>query len=219
MVAEGYAHHITQRGNNRQIVFSDNEDRKRYLSLIKAHSKKYRLEILAYCLMTNHVHFVVVPNNVESLAKTFNFAHMRYSQYYNKKRGMCGHLWQGRFYSCIMDERHLYACARYIERNPVRAKMAEKPWAYEWSSASAHCGMNKADGLGVERLFDYIDGQHREWKKFIDQDDNASEVERIKRHTMIGLPVGEESFVRKLENKFDRVLRIIPRGRPKKIKW
>ena len=116
VVAEGYPHHITQRGNNRQPVFNDDEDRKKYLALIKSHSKKYNLDILAYCLMINHVHFIAVPNTPDSLAKTFDFAHMRYSQYYNKKNGMCGHLWQGRFYSCVMDERHVYACARYIER-------------------------------------------------------------------------------------------------------
>jgi len=218
VVAQGYPHHITQRGNNRQVIFKDDEDRKKYLSLIKSHSKKYNLDILAYCLMINHVHFIVVPNTPDSLAKTFNFAHMRYSQYYNKKNGMCGHLWQGRFYSCVMDKRYIYACARYIERNPVRSKTVREACAYKWSSARVHCGIDKKDELGVNRLFDYIDGSCEDWKKFIQEQDSRNEVERIKTHTMRGLPIGEEVFIKKLENKLGRMLRVVPPGRPKKKK-
>ena len=218
VVAEGYPHHITQRGNNRQVVFNDDEDRQEYLSLIKSHSKKYNLDILAYCLMKNHIHFIAVPNAPDSLAKTFNFAHMRYSQYYNKRNGMCGHLWQGRFYSCAMDEKGVYACARYIENNPVRANVAHEVCAYEWSSARVHCGIDKKDEFGVNRLFDYIDGSCESWKKFIQEKENRGEMERIKTHTMKGLPIGEEGFIKKLENKLSRVLKVVPRGRPKKNK-
>lgn len=218
VVAEGYPHHITQRGNNRQIVFNDDEDRKKYLSLIKSHSKKYNLDILAYCLMRNHIHFIAIPNTPDSLAKTFNFAHMRYSQYYNKKNRMCGHLWQGRFYSCVMNERYIYACARYIERNPVRANVVREVCAYEWSSARVHCGIDKKDEFDVNRLFDYVDGNCTSWQKIVQEEDDQGEVERIKTHTMKGLPIGEEGFIKKLENKLGRILRVAPRGRPKKKK-
>ena len=135
IIAVDYPHHITQRGNNHRIVFNDDEDRKKYLSLVREYAQKYKISILCYCLMSNHVHFISIPHKEDSLAKTFNFAHMRYSQYFNKKTSSCGHLWQSRFYSCVLDEPHLIMAARYIERNPVRAKMVKKAWEWKWSSA------------------------------------------------------------------------------------
>ena len=122
-VAPGYPHHVTQRGNYRQIVFEDEEDFQQYKTWLKDYSGKFGLKIWAYCLMNNHVHFVCVPTKEYSLAKTFNTLHMRYSQYINRKKGAKGHLWQGRFFSCSLDEIHLYAAVRYIENNPVRAKI------------------------------------------------------------------------------------------------
>ena len=216
VVAVGFPHHITQRGNNRQRVFQEDSDRKEYLNLIQSHSKKYQLEILAYCLMDNHVHFIGVPRKEDSLAKTFSFAHMRYSQYYNKKMGMSGHLWQGRFYSCVMDERHVYACAKYIERNPVRAGMVKKPWDWKWSSAGAHCGFREGDPLSVNKFFQYVDESKKSWGEFINEEDKPEDIKRIRKHTLAGLPVGQDRFVRKLERKLGRLLEVSPKGRPTK---
>ena len=124
----GMPHHITQRGNYRQRVFEKNEDFEKYVELVNECSGKFGLKILAYCLMNNHVHFVAIPTEKEALAKTFNTAHMRYAQYCNKKKKACGHLWQGRFFSSILDEQYLLEAVRYVERNPVRAKMVKKAW-------------------------------------------------------------------------------------------
>ena len=135
IVAPGLPHHVTQRGNYRQNVFDDDSDRRRYLLWLKEYSHRYDLSILAYCLMSNHVHFIVIPQNDDSIARAFNAAHMLYSQYHNKKINITGHLWQGRFFSCVLDDRHLIATARYIERNPVRALIVKKPYEYIWSSA------------------------------------------------------------------------------------
>lgn len=217
VIAEGYPHHITHRGNNHQGIFSDEQDRKKYLALIKTYSKKYQVDILSYCLMPNHVHFIAIPHNVESLAKTFNCVQMIYAQYYNEKQGMCGHLWQGRFYSCVMNEQHLYACARYIERNPVRAKLVGDAKMYQWSSARVHCGIEQEDVLGVQKLFDYIEDGIVNWKEFIQEEDNQQEMTRIKECTNKGLPVGDDGFVREIETKLSRTLRTASPGRPKKI--
>ena len=138
IIVPNIPHHLTQRGNYRQIVFDTNNDRVQYLSWIKEYSERYGLKVWAYCLMDNHVHFIVVPSDTDSLAKTFNQAHMRYSQYHNEKIGKRGHLWQGRFYSCPLDEVHLYASVRYVEMNPVRAGIIEKAEDYAWSSAKSH---------------------------------------------------------------------------------
>jgi putative transposase len=137
-VAVGYPHHITQRGNYRQVVFEEKDDYVQYLKWLTEYCKRYFLKIWAYCLLSNHVHFIAVPLENNSLAKTFNTLHMRYAQYFNKKKEAKGHLWQGRFYSCILDERRLYAAIRYVENNPVRAKIVERPDEYQWSSARSH---------------------------------------------------------------------------------
>jgi len=102
-VAVEYPHHITQRGNYQQAVFEEEDDYIQYLQWLNEYCGKYFLKIWAYCLMGNHVHFIVVPMKDNSLAKTFNTLHMRYSQYFNKKKNLRGHLWQGQFYSCILD--------------------------------------------------------------------------------------------------------------------
>lgn len=131
-VAVDYPHHITQRGNYRQPVFETDEDYVRYLEWLKLYSSKYSLKIWAYCLMGNHIHFIAVPMEQDSMAKTFNTLHMRYAQYFNMRNKTAGHLWQGRFYSCVLDERHVYAGIRYVENNPVRAHIVGKARLYRW---------------------------------------------------------------------------------------
>ena len=138
LVIPDIPHHIVQRGNYKQEIFQRESDFKIYCQWFKEYSEKYCLETYAYCLMTNHVHFIVVPRTEDGLARVFNTLHMRYAQYINKRKGVTGHLWQGRFFSCLLDETHLYRAIRYVERNPVRAKMTSEAWGYKWSSASEH---------------------------------------------------------------------------------
>lgn len=216
IVAAGYPHHITQRGNYQQKIFTDDTDREQYLSFLKKESKKYGLMILAYCLMPNHVHFIGIPKKKSSLGEVFKYAHMQYSQYYNKKMRTAGHLFQGRFFSCIMNEQHTLACARYIERNPVRAKLVKKPYLWKWSSAKVHWGIDKHDELEVNKLFDYVEEKQKNWKTFMKTPDNLDEVTRIRQQTLKGRPLGGNDFIEKLETKLKRVLKLKPKGRPKK---
>ena len=215
IVAVGLPHHITQRGNYRQDVFLDDNDRVQYLSWFNEYSTKFGLSILVYCLMQNHIHFIAIPSRKESLSKTFNSSHMRYSQYFNRKRKITGHLWQGRFYSCVLDEPHLITAARYIERNPVRASMVKKPWQWRWSSAQAHIN-NKRYLINLGNLFKLIDMPKSGWKEFIDSKDDPQTTKDIRKYTLSGRPLGTISFIEKLEKKFGRRLRALARGRPKK---
>jgi putative transposase len=134
-VAVGLPHHITQRGNYRRGVFEKEDDYLRYIEWLMTYTRKYSLKIWAYCLMGNHVHYIAVPMEPDSLTKTFNTLHMRYSQYINRRHKATGHLWQGRFFSCVLDEKHLYSGMRYVENNPGRAKVTKKAEEYRWSSA------------------------------------------------------------------------------------
>ena len=212
VVAKGYPHHVTQRGNYRQPVFEEDNDYVQYLEWLKDYGKKYSLKIWAYCLMSNHVHFVCVPNNEDSLAHTFNALHMRYSQYFNQKKNLKGHLWQGRFYSCILDERHTYAAVRYIENNPVRAGIVRKPQKYKWSSASSHINKEKNPVLSQGC---YLEKEIEDWQEYLREKEDEQIIRDIRKCSMTGRPCGDDRFMKKLERLFGRRLRALPWGRPR----
>ena len=117
----GYPHHVVQRGNRRLDVFFSDEDHLAYIEFLRKACLKYDVQIWAYCLMTNHTHFIAVPKKTDSLAKCFSDAHVRYTRMTNKRENWKGHLWQVRFGSSVLDEEYLLAAARYVEKNPVRA--------------------------------------------------------------------------------------------------
>ena len=216
VVGVGLPHHITQRGNYRQEIFDTDADRVRYLLWVAEYARGNGLSILSYCLMDNHVHFIAVPGREDSLARVFNSAHMRYSQYLNRKRKLAGHLWQGRFYSCVLEGQRLLAAARYIERNPVRAGLAARPEAWKWSSAAAHCGGGSGDfDLDLGKLWDYTGMEQAEWSGFIGREDAAADISDIRACTHTGRPLGNRKFVAGLEREFGRRLRALSVGRPK----
>ena len=140
IVVPDYPHHITHRGNNRDDVFFVDDDRCVYLAILKENCAKYGLDVLAYCLMTNHIQLIAVPEQEDSLAKAIGRTDFRYTQYINKMHKRTGHLWEGRFYSCVLDDNGFWLASKYVELNPVRAKMCRAPWRYKWSSAAAHTG-------------------------------------------------------------------------------
>ena len=215
VVIPGIAHHITQRGNYQQVVFHSDTDREQYLLWIKQYSDKYNLKFWAYCLMDNHVHFIVVPEYEYSMAKTFNQAHMRYSQYINWRMGKRGHLWQGRFYSCPLDDAHLYAAVRYVENNSVRAGLVQRPEDYHWSSALSHIEGVKDTILSndLPLLRDIVD-----WREYLRTPDDNVVIERLRKCTSTGRPAGSKSFVKSIENRLGRHLSPQPTGRPRKRK-
>src|SRR5579862_6996461 len=104
VVVPGLPHHVTQRGNRREAIFFEDADRFEYLNLVRNHFRRYDLSVWAYCLMTNHVHFIVVPKQADALALAFRDAHSNYALSLNRRRRLNGHLWQGRFFSCPLDE-------------------------------------------------------------------------------------------------------------------
>src|SRR5271157_5395495 len=137
-VFAGVPHHVIQRGNRKEDVFFTSADRQRYLDLLKGYSQAHGLEILAYCLMTNHVHLVVVPPSETALADVLRPLHTRYAQHVNWTHELSGRLWQGRYFSCPLDESHCLTAVRYVECNPVRAGVVAKAEWYPWSSAASH---------------------------------------------------------------------------------
>jgi putative transposase len=212
-VAVGHPHHITQRGNYRQPVFQGDEDYLQYLEWLKSYSEKYSLKIWAYCLMGNHVHFISVPMEPDSLAKTFNTLHMRYSQHFNMRNKATGHLWQGRFYSCQLDERHLYAGMRYVETNPVRAGIVKRAEDYKWSSAPSHA-KGKTDTVLSNDC--YLLKRINDWSAYLREKEDVSLTNAIRQNTRTGRPCGDGRFVQRIEQLLGRRLAALPRGRPRK---
>ena len=214
IVIPGVPHHVTQRGNNRQDVFFVDDDRQAYLALLKEHADGFGLQVLGYCLMTNHVHIVATPLGEDSLAKAIGRTHFRYTQWINRLHGRSGHLWQNRFHSCLLDERHAVAAVRYVERNPVRAKLVRAPWRYGWSSAGAHVGQRDAAGLlDLDAWTARWSGE--EWREMLREPEDEGFVMSLRLSTSRGRPLGSDVFVSKLERAVGRRLRPLPVGRPR----
>lgn len=134
----GSAYHIISRGNQRQKVFFDKEDSQRYYDSLSRYKKRYKTKIYAYCLMSNHIHLLLDPDCKPSLKKFMHGLNMSYAKYFNYKYKKCGHLWQDRFKSFIISkDSYILNCVNYIEFNPVRAKIVEKPEDYQWCSYKA----------------------------------------------------------------------------------
>jgi len=168
-------HHITQRGNARQVVFAADADRLAYLALLRHSADLHQLSLLGYCLMSNHVHLVAIPRTSAALAQTLKQAHGRYAACWNARQARSGHVWQRRYYSCPLDDAHLWAALRYTERNPVRAGMAAAADQWPWSSARAHC-----EGHVGDELIDIQIWRQRwsapEWRRYLDAPESAEEV-------------------------------------------
>ena len=183
-------------------IFQDDDDRREYLHLLRQQGDRHGLRFLAYCLMSNHVHFVVVPEKTDSLARAIGEGHRLYTRMINFRQGTRGYLFQGRFFSCPLDEDYLYACLRYVERNPVRViKKVKHAWDYEWSSARYHIGLIDSDPLVYpHELLEPID----DWRLFLSKESDDLDVLRGKTRT--GRPCGSGTFVEKAEFLTDRVL-------------
>lgn len=213
IIAPGYHYHITQRGNCKQLVFKEAVDYATYMRLLIKYSTEYKLSILSYCIMPNHIHIIAIPQEQNSMAKTFHVTHMKYAQYFNKKYALSGHLWQGRFYSCLLDENHFLAAVKYVENNPVRAKLSSSAISWPWSSALAH--YHKKDTiLSIGEVHQYIDVS--DWKQYLTEPENQADIKLIREHTLKGRPLGNTAFIQKLEALCGRQLFLRQPGRPKK---
>ncbi len=203
-VAPGYPHHVTQRGNRRQQTFFCDEDYQAYLQFLTEFCGAYSVAIWGYCLMPNHVHLILVPEAEESLALAIGKAHLRYSRLVNFREDWRGHLWQGRFASYVMDERHVLACIRYVEMNPVRARLANHPAEWRWSSARLHLD-GITDGIvQTEALADMVGST---WSDFLAEEVSPTDVAVLRRHERTGRPLGAPDFLDKIENQLGRRLR------------
>jgi len=212
IIGPSYPHHLVQRGNNRREVFSDHADRQYYLALLKRYAQKQAVSILAYCLMSNHVHLLVRPGPSSNLPKMMQGIALCYTQAFNRKYGQTGRLWESRYYSSVVEEeRYLWAVSCYIEQNPVRAGLTSYPEKYPYSSAAAHM-LGVADPVLGEALFDQ--GETEGYKTLM-RELKPSQIDAIRKQTRSGRPLGTEDFSQKLGGILGRDITQRPRGRPR----
>lgn len=223
-VAVGVPHHLTHRGNRRGDVFFDPKDRVGYLALLADSAPRYDLDIWGYCLMTNHVHLLVVPRQPNSMARAIGLAHMRHSRAINKRRGWTGHLWASRFYSTPLDNQHLWTAIKYIELNPVRAGLVPFAPAWglgetAWSSARAHATGATDKLLDPQRpfalgsAFDPLTGKPMGWSHWLEMSLEDDRIAALRSHTKSGRPLGDKRFVDRIQTQLGRELTAKKRGR------
>ncbi len=202
VVVPGIPHHVTQRGNRRLETFFAPADYRAYIALLAEHCRDAGVAVWAYCLMPNHVHLILVPSDEDGLRRALGEAHRRYTRRVNVREGWRGHLWQERFHSFPMDEAWLLAAARYVELNPVRARLAKTARDWRWSSARAHLA-GRDDGLvEVAPLLERVG----DWQAFLRGGVAAAELAAIRGGERTGRPLGAPDFVARLEALTGRTL-------------
>jgi REP-associated tyrosine transposase len=206
----GCPHHITHRGNRREPVFFHDDDRRAYLTFLREDSRRAGLQVWAYCLMPNHVHLIAVGEKADSMARAIGNAHRRYSRLINERHGWTGHLWANRFYSSPLGETHVWMAARYVETNPIRAGLADRPADYPWSSARAHV-LGTADPLlALDRPFP---GSIDDWNSWLMAGLEHAQMTVLRQNTAAGRPTGPDSFLAEIERRSGRSLAPRRRGR------
>ena len=199
LVLSGVALHVIQRGNNRAPCFASDTDYLVYLAQLAKLSERYECAVHAYCLMTNHVHLLLTPSSPDAISGLMRDLGQQYVQYFNRRHARTGTLWEGRFRSCMAESaRYVLACYRYIELNPVRARMVDHPSAYLWCSFAANSGM-RADPLVKSHPVLEALGVDNAARSFAYRQLFASELDpvlirSIRDATNAGYPLASEQF-------------------------
>jgi putative transposase len=211
VVFAGVPHHVTQRGNHRERVFFSDSDCVAYQRLLKEHADRYGVEVVAYCLMFNHVHIVAVPGTSDSLHRFLKSVNGHYAQRINRMREAKGHLWQGRFFSSPLDSDYLFNAVRYVELNPIRARIVARAEEYAWSSARAHCGIGK-DPVVAYRPDSVLLGAIGDWSGWLAGGIPSETIDSLRLNGSQNLPCGSIAFIAELEAAVGRNLRYRARG-------
>jgi putative transposase len=211
VIAAGVPHHITQRGNARRFILEDDIDRRVYLDLLRQGMQLRAVELIGYCLMSNHIHLIAIPPKTDVLASALKDTHGRFASYWNAVHQSTGHVWQGRFYSCPLDETHLWEALRYTELNPVRASLVETAKGWNWSSAADHCCPAVTDTWIAMQSWRRR-WSPATWTEYLNAGETESKLAAIRHNTHTGRPLGSADFTSALEKQTKRRLALQRRG-------
>ena len=220
MVIAGHPHHLIIRGNNRQDIFLDDGDRRRFRSLLGEVMADARVAIHGYVLMSNHVHLVVTPAEPAALSAAMQRLGRRYVRYFNDRHLRSGTLWEGRFRAALIQtDRYLLACLRYVENNPVRAMMVARPADFPWSSHRHHVGLVVDDLLSPHPLYWGLGNtpfdREQAWLRLFEEGGSREELGRMRAMAM-GRAAADVGFLQDLGGQAGVELLARPVGRPRK---
>jgi len=215
-----HPYHIVQRGNNREACFIAEDDYQFYLELWVECARRYGVRIHAWCLMTNHIHFLLTPERADSISLAMKVIGSRYAQYFNKTYRRSGTLWEGRHKSSLVQtERYFLTCSRYIELNPVVANMVEKPEQYTWSSylsnAWGRAGMVVQHDEYLKLGADDASRQHA-YRELFRHAVSSEDVHTIESAARYSRPVGDNRFCEQIAARYGIEIPRPARGRPRK---
>jgi len=211
VIMPGFAHHIVQRGNNRNWVLSEDIDKLYFLKKMREYSQRYEIRVAAYSIMSNHVHLQMYPVYEEGLIVCLKLLFQSYSQHINRMYGQSGKVWENRYKMSLVDPAHEWNVAKYIELNPVRAGMVRHADDYLFSS----CRGNLGKTFDVNISHDIINKDILGYAQFLDKGIDTETLEHIRKSLHQEKVFGTTAFVDRMESVFGRVLRIRRRGRPK----
>lgn len=192
VVIPNLPHHVTQRCVRSMNIFFKDDDYEYYKKVLHEQAQRYDLEIISYCLMTNHVHLIVIPKTKESLSKVIGETHRLYTRKINFEQKVKGHLFQSRFYSTPLDETHLLNAIKYVELNPVKARIVKFAWDYMYSSVLHRLDCVNDEILSYHEVFDNI----KNYKNFLLEQE---EYKNLEEKTRTGKPCGDLAFYEKIK--------------------
>lgn len=221
LILPGQPHHVVLRGNNRQAIFFSDLDRQHWLAVLAEAATQYRVAIHAFVLMDNHVHLLLSPENAEGLSRMMQAVGRRYVGWFNARHQRSGTLWEGRFRAGLIEgERHLLACMRYIELNPVRAGLCADAAQWPWSSAAHHLGLGRQPLITEHPLYWTLGNtpfeREHAYREFLEQGAPAAEADLFTQSVLRGRPIGSVEFLQPLAASHESVVSRRPRGRPRK---
>lgn len=217
----GIPAHIIQRGNNRQITFACEDDFTHYAHWLKEYAAQHQVQIHAWCFMTNHVHLLATPQTDHGISKMMQSIGRQYVRYFNKAYQRTGTLWEGRYKSCLVEaDTYLLELYRYIELNPVRAKMINHPSEYVWSSYQINA-LGKPSELCTPHPLYLALGNNKQnrlkhYQQLLQTTQQSSLIDEIRQATHKNLAVGNAKFLSQIEQLTGRRVTPAKRGRPKK---
>lgn len=222
MYLPGLPYHLTQRGNNREACFIEPDNYQYYLELWQEVARRYGVAVHAYCLMTNHIHFLVTPQSPTAISNTMKVVGSRYARYINLRYKRTGTVWEGRHYSSlIQSEKYLLICHRYIELNPVRAGMVVRPEEYRWSSYGANAWGDESLLMPHEEYLMLgldIESRCHAYRELFQHQLGEADLHRVRKAAHYSQPVGDDRFRQQIEQQYGIKLGQAKRGRPKKRK-
>lgn len=211
IICPGMPHHVVYRGNRKSEIFFCEEDKIKYLALFRKACETYNVTIWAWCLMPNHIHSILEPKDENGLSKAMQWLARNYSAFVNEKYGWTGHLWEDRFFSCVIEsDERLWKVLAYIENNPVRAGLVKSPEDWEWSSAKYHISGIRNNIVPIRDWF--AENEKTNYIFFVKERISEEEMKRIRLLTKTGRPFGSAEFINTIEKKIGRAVRPKKRG-------